>query len=518
MFTLQDIDNETVWDEKAMQVAQMDSERSRRSLISASSIKSIGRDSASDAQGSPPSWRPSAGRRLGLKIGSLIIVSAVSGALGFCAFYFTRARETNAYQMSFGEDAAYLIDDFNTLILTTRIEALSYAFRITPSTSMMSSYWPFATLNADFEASTFNVLRHSLANAVFFAPFVSHFERVDWEAFAVSARPDVQNISSSNRSISDGIYELDDGIPRDDLGSALYYSPVWNVAPSNQEGKYLMFNQASDEVQGTALQDLLAYKSITSSAVFISDQGTPQFFLFIPIFENLEREMVVASLSLLMDIRRMFGTRVASGARIDVVLDSSPGKHFTFQVVGASGGVPSTVIFLGEGDLHDSRYDEMLTVSSPQAQLRAWDDVLSTAPKAIAEFYPNACQEVAGEYVYPVCGFNVRLYPTKEYESAFQTSYPITVALAVSLSLFFAANLIIGYCLLIARRRQLILTETKRERAIDVALVKSFYPKFVRDRVALANNGRHPSRTRQAIAEQFQDTTVVCLLIHVHSD
>ena len=155
----------------------------------------------------------------------------------------------------------------------------------------------------------------------------------------------------------------------------------------------------------------------------------------------------------------------------------------------------------------------MLTVSSPQARLDAWDEVLSTAPKAIADFYPNICQEVAGEYVYPVCRSHLRLYPTMEYESAFQTSYPITVALAVSLSLFFVASLLLGYCSLAERRQQLLLRETKRERAIDVELVKSFYPKFVRDRLAHADNGKRAARIHEPIAEQFQDTTSVCLPI-----
>ena len=505
-------------DEKSMlNVSQVDSEgeRSRMSFISAQgdSLRSVGGDSASDIHGSSPVRRTLV-RTHAFRVGGWVMLCAISGALGFCAFYFARAREQDAFQMQFDKDAEHIIDSFNDLILQTRLETICYAFLSTSATSIP---WPFVTMDTEFEAATFSILRHSLAIAAFFAPIVSDDDRLDWEAYAISARPDVQYISSGNRSISDGFYRFEDGVPEDRLDAALYYSPIWNVAPSSLEGKYIMFDQASDEIQRTALENLIAYKSIISSGVFMSDAGAPQFLQFFPIFDDVRREKVVATMSLLMDVSSMIGAQVsACSAAINIVLDTSRGHQFTFEVVGASDGVTTHSTYLGAGDLHDSSYDALRRVSDPKARLKAWGEVLSTAPKTIAELYPETCQGVAEEDVYAVCGFKLSLYPTKQYESTFHSQFPITIALVISLVLFCAANLIFVFCFLVERRQQDVIRETIRERDIDAALVKSFYPKFVRDRVVRAHKGKSSSRINQPIAEQFQNTTVVRPTIHLH--
>lgn len=487
------------------------------------SFRSIDHDSNSDTK-APRSMNVTT------KLGLVLFLFIVAGVLGYVGYYFAATSQENAYQSAFMTDAQYLIKNFHDNSLRIELEALSYAFQITASMKSAAYSWPFVTMAMEFEVVCFNMLRQSLATTAFFAPILTEDERRPWESFAAQTQPEIQNIASTHRSISDGIYRMKDGLPENETDSAAFYSPIWHVAPRLDEQKYIMFNQASHVIQRTALGAMFTQKSMVSSDIFLSDAGAPQFVRFFPIFETLERERVVGSLSLLTDLTVMFEMMLSTNnTSIDVVLDSNCGKLYTFRIHAENSSAVPTAMLLGEGDLHDPAFDAFEATFTNDDWVNMWNDVVSTAPKEVSTFYKERApsQNIFGESASLSCGFDVRLYPTEEYETVFVTTYPLGVALGISLSLVVAASLFLTYAFVMERRQRDARLQTKREDEANGALVRSFFPKIVRDRVVLSTSMQdrnHGDAKRgmtvasinesldRPIAEQFPNTTVVCLL------
>ena len=177
-------------------------------------------------------------------------------------------------------------------------------------------------------------------------------------------------------------------MPKNETGPSVFYSPIWHVAPRSDEQEYIMFNQASDAIQRTALGAMFTQKSMVSSEIFLSQAGSPQFARFFPIFDSLERNRVVASLSLLTDIAFMFGMiESTNNTSIDVVLDSSCGQQFTFRILAENSTAPPTAILLGEGDLHDPAFDAFKATFTHDQGVKVWNEIVSKAPKEVSKFY-----------------------------------------------------------------------------------------------------------------------------------
>lgn len=471
-----------------------------------------------------------------LKIALVVALLAIAGGAGFLAYHFTRAKEVAAFQTSFEEDSEHLINYAQEISMWTQLAAMGFTYDITAALSntlpliesQQQPLWPFVT-NYQFGAISFPALHQSTAKNIVMSPIIQNEEILkEWENYAVTARPLVQNISSTgNRSIADGIYRLDDcGKPVNDLVGPAPYVPIWHVAPQSEQNNLIMFNQASDPMQRTAINDMVATKSQITSEVYIPEiGGEPQFFSFFPIFDNLSRDNVVASLSLLSEASSLFDTKLSSqNTNVLIVLENLCGQIYTYEVVGegvvAHEHLDSRVRFLGEGDRHDARYDDFQTTVTFQQSLAAWKEFLKDIPPELAVFFFDEYTERDNV---TSCGIFITVYPTQEYEDVFLTKDPLALGLGIAMAIVATAVIFLAYVIYVERRQGALLKRVRRSNETNGALVESFFPSVVRDRVRSSFHAKSPNiknspiKARRnyepdhfaPIAEQFQNTTVV---------
>jgi hypothetical protein len=465
-----------------------------------------------------------------LKIGFVVALFAIAGCVGFSTYHFTRAREINAYHTSFEEDALHVITSAQESGMRSQLATTGITYDMSTLNAVTPLVeWPFTTIRS-FEAISFPALHQSIATHFFVSPLLRDEEtREAWEAYATSTRPQLQNISSTgNRSVADGIYRLgDSGLPEDDRGPAPCL-PIWHVAPRSDENNYLMFNQASDPVQKRALESMLAGKFQSSSEIFISEKtGEPQFVKILPIFDTLEREHVVASLSLLINVGIYIDVKLPTdNTVVAVVLSNQCGQTYTFHVLSDSSDVEEQpdrrVIFVGEGDLHDRRYNDFAKYVSVEETRSQWLEFLSQAPPELLPFYKRSENATNATFT---CELHATIYPTVEYESAFLTGDPLSIALGTSMAIILTAVLFLTYIIYVEKRQRDLLKRVRRSNETNGALVESFFPSVVRDRVVRRSSLHAKSSDVQRlpitastrnglehflpIAEQFPNTTVV---------
>jgi hypothetical protein len=140
------------------------------------------------------------------------------------------------------------------------------------------------------------------------------------------------------------------------------------------------------------------------------------------------------------------------------VFDNPCNPSFTFQIDGPE------VVFLGRGDLHNSKYDNHL-VQSGLADLNAFASSSSS--------YSGV--EVDEDY----CPTTIRMYPSVAREDSYMTSTPLTLCFLTVGVFLFTAMVFILYDLMVEKRQKKVMkTATKTS-----AIVSSLFPSTVRDRM-----------------------------------
>ena len=181
-----------------------------------------------------------------------------------------------------------------------------------------------------------------------------------------------------NRTVSFGIYS------RNSSGSVVYdpgyaptsvnYSnimvPVWQIAPIVTNEKAVMFNLHSEYNRQRALDHMMQYKVPALTAILQLVQDTilrPSSILFYPVFDkfvsnnNMEdlddsfvsQQEVVGSVSIVFSWDTLLNKILPDHIKgLICVLESSIGQIYSYSISG------DTVTLLGEGDQHDTQYDE----------------------------------------------------------------------------------------------------------------------------------------------------------------
>lgn len=139
---------------------------------------------------------------------------------------------------------------------------------------------------------------------------------------------------------------------------------------------------------------------------------------------------------------------------IDVVLDDSCGKVYTFRLDGWN------VTVLGEGDLHNKKFNDMERRSTIGHE-------------------PGTDIEETNFYVFDNCVYQMRIYPTQAMEDQYTTDQPIIYAVAVGIIFVFTAFVFLIYDWAVQLRQNKVLKTATRTQAI----VSSLFPKNVQERI-----------------------------------
>lgn len=324
----------------------------------------------------------------------------------------------------------------------------------------------------DFEFHGSNCIDISKVLQVSFAPLVSEKYRPFWEAYSVAHHdwPKSTVDSGLGQLITDQLVNVSDGLipPRihpsanesqmkgkskieDDVFETWVYAPVWQQVPAPSDLSVINFDLLSHSVLARVFRQMSTIRKPVLSESFdmsFLSSGAVTDVLMVPISQSLVADEESDSVGVLVAVVAwdVYFVDILHGGSngIIVVLDGPNDDHFTYKINGPE------AIFLGTGDLHDSRYND-IEVSTPFAPFLA---------------------DGQGLYI-------LRMFPSWEMEQQYRTRKPFLFAAIVVLVFGCTAMVFLLFDYAVAIRQRKMITKAKRTHTI----VSSLFPANVRDRM-----------------------------------
>ena len=380
--------------------------------------------------------------------------------------------------------------------------------------------WNYNVTIPDFQEQTAALLTIADGRALSFNPIITqNTDRIQWEAHATHSAWILGSSSlihtpiskdsewPDNRTVSFGIYSSNAEReviydPGHQINSTFpnVLVPVWQIAPILGNEKAVMYNLHSERNRMLALDHMMEHKvpALTALLQLVQDgnEKRPSSILFYPVFDTFHRDDedasavnqdndVVNKVESLTDettgeqskvngehrtITKDAGPNVVGSVSIVFswdtllhsimpdyikgmvcVLQSSTGQVFSYKLSG------DTVTLLGEGDLHDTKYDKY--GRHVKANLGQRVDI-----------------EVAKE---DFIAYALHIYPSNEFEAQYVTNKSRIIVVGVVLIFLFTSVLFGLYDYLVESRQQ----RTARLARQTGHIVDSMFPAAFRDRL-----------------------------------
>lgn len=284
--------------------------------------------------------------------------------------------------------------------------------------------------------------------------------------------------------------------PLDLANYNLLYSPVYapHIVHCYETGQVTIGGIDVSEPGDTASQDITTsfFAFILSYAVGknVDYLGDPFSSVYIPVYDSYDdsKKMVGVLLGVMRWATYFANILPPTSPPLTVVLENTLDGAFTYQVT------PTEVIYVGKGDLHDTKYkNKVREATFTHLEIR----------EGSTTFRLN---EGLNQYV-------LRIYPSQEFEDSFTSRLPIIITISVGMVFVFTAFMVsvygefsqllsriltatvaltcmaqttylnllqfICYNRLVERRQQIVLQTAERTNAI----VTSLFPSQVRVRL-----------------------------------
>jgi class 3 adenylate cyclase len=200
------------------------------------------------------------------------------------------------------------------------------------------------------------------------------------------------------------------------------------------------------------------------SSVGDLDSG-PHSILYFPV-QNPEGPEIAGALSFRLNWATLLRNPVPRNGQLAlVVIESSCGQVHTYKI--KEGGIQ--LEWVGEGDFHDQRYDEMVGQTS-------FDDFsffrLSSVGQDIDTSQTTTSQTTT-------CDYQFSVYPTSSLEGQYRTNSPWILSMSALQIFLFCTIVFVLYDGMVRRRQEKIMTFSKKTDTI----VASLFPESVRNRL-----------------------------------
>jgi class 3 adenylate cyclase len=452
----------------------------------------------------------------------ILILSALM--LSFLTYYFITSDESDDFESQFADYADKIVKEF--LDITHLKVYTCYSLSIAYTTEFEGTdAWPAVSL-ARFPVKTFGATDLARASCIGFAPYVTDQTRHGWEAYAASVHPTLNlessalaaispksivpesvelDESTTNMRIEDGIYRIENETAVPDNGPGPYF-PLWQVSPITEYSTAIMYNQLSDSSRSKALQTMMKTTRPIYSEVFYQDdfddsRDEASFetrgVLYFPVFDTfVDGSSVSGAVSAEFNWEDSFRYILPAHAKgIVCVLENTCGQTFTYVIDGED------AVFMGTGDLHDVKYDDMEITTTYEEFLHTYnaaalfndysskefgfDSVLTTSDidKETIENTTNSERNMQSSSSSDGCLYLVRIYPSSEFQSRYHTSDAMMYSGFVVLVFVITSVIFISYDCLVQRRQSQVMSTAARANAI----VDSLFPAMVRERVFQTN-------------------------------
>lgn len=455
-----------------------------------------------------------------LRAGLLFALISATLAVSLAVFYYTRNRQEQDFEDAFADNSLKIVESFQT-VGERRLSAIaSFGTTITSYAIGTNATWPFVTV-PQFEARCSHLLNLAEAVAIAFAPIVEDKDRAKWEdeyvpnnirwaeesftylettQYASGEDTSAINDAASGGGSSEegggtseppptyeGMPDFSSGYskeiftygftPLGGLGPLIVndegpYIPWWQRAPSSRsEGVGFVNIELRDDpsFNGNMLEVLQNKKAALGNMVvgeYGSVDGTvaagPTSGFYYPILKDSidgEDVPVVGTLATLVFWDRFFVNILPQNVvGVLAVIKNTCDQAYTFQINGPDS------IFLGEGDLHDSAYDDMSQEVSFTSLIQAGIQ---------AKTYLGFPMDDQG------CQYTLKVYASSDMEDEYVTIMPYMYMVGSILIFLFTSLVFILYDRLVEHRQRLVLREAEKSGAI----VSSLFPTAYKERL-----------------------------------
>ena len=454
-----------------------------------------------------------------LKIIVIIILLTATALASVLVYKFSSKDETNAFESTFNEYSNQIIAAVQNGA-QHKLEAIGSLAEIVQAHAINSnSTWPFVTVPF-FEEHVLATRSLTEAYGILFFPIVTLENRKAWEQYSIANRHWVndsydceRDYFGSDQSISLGPGENWNEVlwgkdrvnpmqPNMSLGIA---SEIFRTRfpddPSDHlpkvdrtNGPYFPQWQAasmSAYYQSTVNLNYGCYDDFYNSTEFLNETGNavnglawtdpvvPGYIttMLYPIFDKFHGARKVVGF---MDIDIYWHDYLqrilppGSGA-IDVVVMNDFDQVFTFEVVGQE------VNFLGDGDLHDAKFDGM------EKDFLFGSELMD----------PITSPTYTGTPLYSHFGvYNFYLYPTQELQDLYVTKKPVNYTILVCFIFFFTSCIFVAYACMVEKRQKMVM----KSAVTSDAIVSSLFPTAVKERLY---NSQDEKKTKHEAKNPF---------------
>jgi hypothetical protein len=151
---------------------------------------------------------------------------------------------------------------------------------------------------------------------------------------------------------------------------------------------------------------------------------------------------------------------------IIVILENTCNQQYTYRIDGVEAK------FLGHGDLHDTKYDDM---------------------ESVADFEEINAEEVSEDLQGANFQYRLRVFPSQEFEDGHTTNNPGLYALALAAVFLFTSDVFILYDYCVERRQKVAMKSAQQ----SGALVSSLFPEAVREKLYEEQDAKKANNAKQ---------------------
>ncbi len=407
---------------------------------------------------------------------TLTITTLTTAAVivAFLTYTTSRNSELQVFNTQYEDSVVKVAEAISSDINNKLNSAMSFSAMYTSRYGSKNN-WPNVTMPY-FEEQAKGLLDTSGGIALSFNPIITNVTRTEWEAHAVEsayifgAEQLVSRSCDTCRIVADGIFRRTNGKIVDDPGyspesrNPYVMVPVWQIYPTKVNWRAVMFNLHSEKYRQDALDDMLQHKVPTLTGLLHlvqHDEMDPSSILFYPVMDRFNSSRffknVVGSISIVFtwgDILKSVLPGYIKG--LIVVLEKrAPNEEdpqvFTYSISG------DVVTLLGDGDLHDPRYDQ-------------YEHIVNTNVAQGAENLAN---------IDVLVRYRLLIYPSKELQYSYLTFKPIAMTFIVLALFVFTSAVFLFYDYLVYNRQNAIMKFAQRSGHI----VNSLFPSGVRERL-----------------------------------
>jgi len=381
----------------------------------------------------------------------------------------TSREEQDRFETEFEDLASKLTDNFLTIFETKVWTGQTIATTYSSDSKYYNLSWPNVLL-PNFDLRMLGHRKVAKSDTIMFAPLVTNVTRDSWEAYVVAnadqvpLKPDdapgCEN-QGDCRTLADGIYSFDGVSRAPDPGPGPYF-PYFQVATSNRSVAIHVLSNYYTLPTLKPIYDLL----LESKTAVISEprDGDPLSILFSPVFDTVESLEVVGCVQLDVDWLSFFQKTVTpTEGSVTAVVHSETGGVMSFDIS------EDEVVYLGDADYHDPRYDGYSECSEVVAL-----EGLGPTYSATTVMMVTLGEGESKTFSYGLC-----VYPTEFFEDAYLTRLPASYTAVTACVFLFVLIMFFIYEKFVEQRQRRV--QGQRDRFGRV--VNQLFPPTFRNRI-----------------------------------